>query len=53
MDIHIEKRVKFQRRMPGETTEDASITLPLKIATCEYLNCFHEEWTLFLKQWIK
>lgn len=31
----------------------ASITLPLKIATCECLNCFHEEWTLVLKQWIK
>lgn len=28
MDIYIEKRVKFQRRTPGEMTKDAGLTLP-------------------------
>nr|XP_033788702.1 zinc finger MYM-type protein 1-like [Geotrypetes seraphini] len=45
MDIGIEKRIKFRRRMPGETTKDAGLTLTEETtrAMFECLDRFHQE----------
>lgn len=48
MDIHIEKKINFRRRMPKQIADDAGIMLPLKkqktkneIAVGKCLNGFH------------